>query len=216
MTKKQTTTQHDLMSEIDALRDQIHDAAEAVGLARYLMNHGAVTVRPHQGRRFVAADISVRFQPNHGLEHELTTLVTSPGRFCAIDTHAKRQRIANLFVRHMASLRDRAAQTALMRQKIKLAALEVLGEANREGFGLELMRIQVAPCHVYGEPGARGDFRQVFYVHLMMPHVDEGVMTEDVFTIDADQPDDLARYLRDRTLPELRDERDGITESVAA
>lgn len=218
MTKKRTSTKrHDLMVEIDALRDQIHDAAEAAGVARYLMDHGAMTVRPHAGTCFDAADIAVRFQPNHGLEHEMTTLVTSPGRFCAIDTYAKRQRIADLYVLHMIDLRDRAPASARTRDAIARAAKDVIEEAAGEGIAMRLMRIEPAPCHVYGDPGAGGDLDQIFHVHLLMPHVDAGVMTEDVYTIDADQPDEFASYLRHRTLPELRELlAAGRTVSVAA
>lgn len=218
MTKKRTSAKRrDLMTEIDALKDQIHEAATVAGLARYLANHGAVTVRPHAGSCLVAADIAVRFQPNHGLEHEMTTLVTSPGMFCAIDTHAKRQRIADLYVLHMIDLRDRAAASARTREAIAEAAAEVIAETALEGIAMRLMRIEPAPRHVYGDPGARGDLAQVFYVHLLMPHDDAGVMTEDVYTIDADQPEEFAGYLRHRTLPELRELFvAGRTESVAA
>lgn len=38
----------------------------------------------------------------------------------------------------------------------------------------------------------------------MRPHDDAGTLTQDSYTIDADDAEEFAPYLRHRTLPELR------------
>lgn len=91
----------------------------------------------------------------------------------------------------------------------------VCDEAAAEGIEIELMRTQPNPLHVFGSPRREGH-RQVFYVHLLMPHEDGDAITQDVWTIDADDADMLADYLRDRTLPELRSLRARFGVPIAA
>lgn len=218
-TKKQTKIQHDLMSDIKALRARVEEQAKAKGLSRYLLDHGAISVRPHGGNDFDAADVSIGFQPNLGMDYRLYTPVTDSDHAWPIDTPKKRNDKAALFVRHMEYLLAQAKIAAASRAAIKRAAQEVFDEALREGFVMEVLRIEAAPVLIHGEPGKRnrhGECKQVFYVHVLMPHDDEGTLTEDAWTIDADDADEFADYLRSNVLPELRELRTKFSEPAAA
>lgn len=199
------TAGYDLVSDILPLRRAVKERVEAEGLSRYLINDGEITILPRTGIAFDAADVSLRFRPNLGIEYELTAIVTEPELAWPIDTGAKRAAIAELFVAHMALVVGRAADAARSAKAIRRAAEKVFDEARAEGIELEVTRIQAAPIFVQGDPERRGRNRQVFYVHVLMPHDDDGTLTEDSWTIDADDADDFAFYLRERTLPELRD-----------
>jgi hypothetical protein len=209
MTNNKTTKiGHDLMADIKALEARVYKEAEAKGLSRYLVNHGAISVRPHGGSDFHAGDITIGFQPNYGLDFKLFTPVTDAAHAWPINTFGKRQKLAALVAKHMEHLVATAPVVAKTRADIKRAAQQVLDEALNEGLEMEILRIETAPVHVYQEPGQtnrRGECKQVFYVHVLMPHDDEGVLTQDVWTIDADDAEEFADYLRTSVLPELRE-----------
>lgn len=192
-----------LMIEILALQRAIYRRAEAKGLARYLVNSGRLEVMPHDGDQWWA-DIELRFRPNHGIEYTLTHPVTAQGEAWPISQTAR----ADLFVEYLEHLRDRAEEASATRKAIRRATLEVIAEAEQEGIALELMRMEASPIIVCGSPeraNRRGRYRQVYDVHLLMPHDDAGTLTEDAWTIDADEPGEFADYLRTRLLPELRE-----------
>ena len=205
MTRSRKSFDYDLISDITALGHRIRGAAEDAGMDRYLLDRGRISVVPDLGSDFDSADIVLGFKPNFGLEYDLKTIVTDPGRNWPIDTPERRGQVADLFVRHMSYVAERAEVVAESRLAIKLAAEEVFREARSQGIELELVRIQPAPVLVYGEPGGRGDSKQIFYVHVVMPHDDQGTLTKDSWSIDAEDASDFAEYLRDRTLPELID-----------
>ncbi|MES3044005.1 hypothetical protein [Sphingomonas faeni] len=191
---------HDLMMDILDLQRAIYRKAQSCGLARYLMDHGALAVIPHDHNGNWTADIELRFQPNHGVEYKLRAPVTGPDDAWPIDRDA----LSDLFVAHLQHLRANAEIVATNRRAIRQAALEVIAEAAQEGIALELLRIEAASILVYHGPERRENHAQVFYVHLMMPHDDAGTLTEDAYTIDADDADEFASYLRRRTIPELQ------------
>jgi hypothetical protein len=204
-----------LMTDIVRLQRAIYRKAEACGLARYLINHGDLSVTQLGEPNGWSAYIDLRFQPNYGIEYKLNTLVTGRGHAWPIDQEA----LSDLFVEYLEHIRARAETVSNSRRAIKQTTLQVIEEAAKEGIDLELMRIEAAPIHVFGGPvkqNRRGECAQVFYVHLMMPHDDSGLMTEDVYTIDADDPEEFGDYLRTRTLPELRELLGRDAEAVAA
>ena len=173
------------------------------GLGRYLADQGQATVKPCSGTRFVSAYMSHLFQPNHGVQFELMSLVTDDDHAAPLDPARK----AGLIVDWMEWLRPRAAEVAATRRAIAAAAAEVIAEAKAEGIELELLGGDRAPVHTYRHPKVQGH-RQVFYVRLVMDHDDDGEWTRDAYDIDADDPAELAEYLRRRTLPELRADRE--------
>lgn len=216
MNRIRNADKHDLVADIIALESAISRQAASDGLDRYLMDRGRMDVVLSQGVHRDSAEVSVRFKPNHGIEHKLTTLVTIPGLISPIDTQGVREELAALFCRHMSYLKDRVSEAAASRAKIRRAAEEVFAAAREEGLDLEVLHIQPAPTHVYNEPGARGASKQVFYVHVLMPHDDAGVLTEDSWTIDADDAEEFAMYLRDRTVPEIRETVAALSQTVDA
>ncbi len=81
----------------------------------------------------------------------------------------------------------------------------MVAEAAREGLSLELVRMEPTPILICDSPDrANRRVAQVFDVHLIMPHDDVGTLTEGVYTIDADDAEDFADQLYNRTFPELR------------
>lgn len=201
-TKQKPST--DLMIEILDLQDAIFRKAEEHGLARYLMDRGKLAVMPHRHGDAWAADVELRFQPNHGVEYTLTAPVTAQAWKWRIDEEA----LADLFIQYLEHLRDGAWAAAVNRKAITQATLEVIAEAAQEDIALELMRMEASPVIVVGTPDRpswRSRNEQAFHVHLLMPHDDAGTLTEDVWTIDADDPEEFADYLRSRLLPELRE-----------
>ncbi len=192
---------HDLMVDILHLQQEIYRKAKACGLARYLMDHGTLAVTPHGHDSDWTADIELRFQPNYGVEYKLTALVTGPDKAWPIDQDV----LSDLFIAYLQHLYARARTVAANRRAIRQAALEVIAEAAQEGIALELARIEAATFLVYQAPARLDDHDQVFYVHLIMPHDDAGTLTEDAYTIDADDAEEFASYLRSRTIPDLRD-----------
>ncbi|WP_164518891.1 hypothetical protein [Sphingomonas sp. ABOLG] len=205
----------DLMLQILDLQRTIYRKAEAAGLARYLTNRGQLTVIPHDGNGAWTADISLGYQPNYGIEYKLTTPLTGEDGNRAVDRDVQ----SDLFVAHLMAIRSTAEKVSASRRAIKQATLEVIAEAAREGISLELLRIEPAPVLVFEdpcEPGRRREHSQVFYVHMMLPHDDAGTLTEDMYTIDAADAEEFADYLRDRTLPELRELVDRFSEATPA
>lgn len=81
----------------------------------------------------------------------------------------------------MELLRTLGAAAAESRLAIKAAALEVIGEANRGGANVELLRIEAAPVHVFRAPGERDDCDPLFYVHMLL-YDDDGVEAVESFT----------------------------------
>ena len=202
-TGKKQKASPDLMVEILDLQCAIYEKAEERGLAHYLMDRGQLAVIPHHDGRFWSADVELRFQPNHGIEYTLTAAVTGGDRARPLNPGA----LADQFVQHLEHLRDNAEAVSADRKAIRRATLEVIAEAAQEGIALELMRMEASPVIVCRSPdqlNRHGRYVQVFYVHLLMPHDDAGKLTDDVYTIDADEPEEFAHYLRSRTLPELR------------
>lgn len=211
------TANNDLIADITILKDLIVEKATKAGIARYLLNGGEVSVRPHD--RFDGsnvADISIGFQPNLGLDHELTAQVSDRKGAARIDTKASRDAIAEHFVENMRVLAQHAQADARNRSEIRRAAQAFFDEVAEEGFELELLRIQPSPVHVFGSPRQGVERRKVFYVHVLMPHEDEGTLTRDAWTIDADDAEGFGLYLRDRVLDDMRGLRARLGEPVTA
>lgn len=203
-TTKNTKPADDLMLQILRLQRAIYREAEAAGLAKYLTNSGRLTVIPYDGYGDWTADVSLGYQPNHGIAYKLTTPVTHDDGNWSIDSDVQ----SELFVAHLKNIRSKAEKVSASRRAIKQATLEFIAEAAQEGISLELLRIEPAPVLVFEDPcrpGRRREHAQIFYVHMLLPHDDAGKLTEDMYTIDADDAEEFAIYLRDRLLPELRE-----------
>lgn len=122
-----------------------------------------------------------------------------------IGTIEDRDALAGECVRNVELAIRRALVAAASRTAIARAAEAVFGEARADGIDLELLRLEPALIHVYGSPRPDDDHAQVFYVHVVMPHPSGERLTRDSYTIDADEAEKFADYVRNRTLPELRD-----------
>ena len=99
---------------------------------------------------------------------------------------------------------ERAPKAAASRRAIATAAAEVFADAAAEGIDIELLRLEPAPIHVVGKPRVEDENAQVFYVHVVMPHLEGTTVTRASYTIDAFDAEEFADYLRNRTLPEVR------------
>ncbi|MFD1787567.1 hypothetical protein ACFSC3_08285 [Sphingomonas floccifaciens] len=135
------------------------------------------------------------------MDHVLSTVVTDN----VIDTPARRAELADNFVLYMQRAVNRAPEAAASRRAIANAVAEVASEAGAEGIDLELLRLEPSPINVFGKPRVEDEHAQVFYVHIVLPHLENGILTRDSYTIDADGAEEFADYLRNRTLPELRE-----------
>lgn len=202
-TTKRTAGTASLMDRVQITTVLLQAEAKRRGLDRYLVDGGAASVRPGVGIGFVSCDLRYSFLPLHGVAFELETLVTDDDHGWPLVPAAT----AKQFVDWMEWLRPRAADVAATRRAITAATTEVIAEAAEEGIELELLGVDLAPVHVFLQPAARGDYQPIFYVRLVMDHDDAGTATRDVYTIDADDAEEFAAYLRHRTLPELRADR---------
>ncbi len=219
MTKRtRKSIEYDLMADIKALGQAIFGAADDAGLAHHLTNNDEISVVPHKGEDFHAADVSMRFRTKFGIEHELKTVATDPSRSWPIGSPAHREKIAGLFLQHMEYIAGRAASVANSRKEILAAADELFEEAAADGIELEVMRIQPAPANIFGPPNSDGGSAQVFYVdvQVFMRHDREGETTEGTWTIDTDGPSDLIDKVRHRILPDLGAVRMGSPDSASA
>lgn len=208
MPRMSKTPTSDLMVHIKDLHRRIDRLVEDAGLTRYVGRRLNVQVSRNDTSAhgpLQAANLELEFRPNHGLDYTLTTLVTDDAHSTPISSPEMRETLAESFVENMRFLLDRVEQTAQSRKEIARLAREVIEEARGQGVDLELLRIEPAPAHVFGKPARSRDHRQVFYVHILMPHDDKGTLTEDAYTVDADDPQEFADYLRRRVLPECVD-----------
>jgi len=205
----------DLMLQILDLQHAIYRAAEAEGLARYLMDDGRLTVEPEERNDGWSADIFLSFKPNHGITYKLMDNVTARNGAWPID----RDELTARFIAHLRDLYEHSKEASASRRAIKTATLRVIAEAAQEGISLELLDIEAASTHVRSEPGGpswRPRFPQVFYVNILMPHIDAGTLTEDTYVMDANDADEFASYLRERVLLETRQLLAKSVELVAA
>lgn len=60
-----------------------------------------------------------------------------------------------------------------------------------------------APISVFGRLHLEDENARVFNVYITMPHLENGVLTCDSYTTDAEDAEEFAVHLRNRTLPEL-------------
>lgn len=217
MPRSKKTATKDLIIDIKDLHARIKTHARDAGLGRYLGRKMNVEIDDDRRRDPLhAANVEIEFTPNHGLDHKLTTLVTDDDHSAPISSPERREELAHLFVEHMNFLHARSGQTAERRKAISRVAREVIEEAREQGIELELLRIETAPAHVYNRPDPARDPGQVFYVHLLMPHDDKGVLTEDAYTVDADDPEEFGDYVRRRVLPELVELKKQFASATAA
>jgi hypothetical protein len=219
MGKKTTgkrTRGSDLMSRIQTTSQLVGIMAQERGVAKYLAGRTqpTATVKPYASTdgSFDSAWLSYAFQPNHGVSFELLSLVTSDDKAHPVKPFER----AVLLVDWMEWLTPLAPAVAVRRSAIAAAATEVIAEAKAEGIDMELLGIDLAPVHAYVTPGERGGFMPVFYVSILMDHDDDGVLTRDRYTVDADDPVEFAAYMRRRILPEIREERARYQQIVIA
>lgn len=205
MHKTKIPSANNLVVDIKDLHRRIDRLVRDAGLTRYVGRRLNVEFSSDSSARkgpLHAANVELEFKPNHGLEYTLTTLVTDDDHSTPISSPEKREALAESFVENMRFLLDRIDETARNRKEIARLTREVIDEAREHGLDLELLRIEPAPAHVYGKPARSRDHSQVFYVHILMPHDDDGTLTQDAYTVDADVPEEFADYLRRRVLPE--------------
>ncbi len=205
MPQPKKTSGSDLMTDIKDLHRRIDRLVKDADLSRYVGRRLSVELSGDSSSRkgpLHAANLELEFKPNHGLDFTLTTLVTDDAHSTPISSPEAREALAESFIENMRFLLDRIDQTARSRKEIARVAREVIEEARGQGLDLELLRIEPAPAHVYAQPARSRDNRPVFYVHILMPHDDKGTLTEDAYTVDADDPREFADYLRRRVLPE--------------
>jgi hypothetical protein len=196
MTSNIKTTLSDLTNDIAAFERQLEAKVRGAGLKNKFIS-GAMIER----LRADGANLAFSFKAGRGMDHMLTTIVTPN----IVDTAARRDQLADNFIAHMKRAVDRAPTAAESRTAIARAAEEVFAEARAEGIELELLRLEPSPILVFGDPRAKDNFAQVFYVHIVMPHFDGTSLTRDSYTVDADDAEEFADYLRSYTLPELRE-----------
>lgn len=209
----------DLVMDIKDLHRRIDRLVKDADLSRYVGRRLSVELSGDSSARkgpLHAANVELEFKPNHGLDYTLTTLVTDDAHSTPISSPETREALAESFVENMRFLLDRVEQTAQSRKEIARLAREVVEEARGQGLDLELLRIEPAPAHVFGKPTRSRDHRQVFYVHILMPHDDKGTLTEDAYTVDADDPQEFADYLRRRVLPECVELKQRFTAETQA
>lgn len=217
-TKPRKNAKYDLMADIKALGRAIFQAADDAVLAHHLTNNDEISIVPHEGEGFHAADVVMRFRTEFGIEYELTTVATEPSLSWPIDTPAHGERIAGRFLQHMEYITGRAASVANSRKEILAAADELFERAAADGIELEVMRIQPAPVNIFGAPDSDAGSAQVFYVdvQVFMRHDCQGEVTEGTWTIDTDGPADLIDKVSNRILPDLGAVRMGFPESPSA
>lgn len=200
MNDNEATASSDLMENIRAFERQLDQKAKAAGLGSMFIA-GSMTVHPGWRSSFAGATLSVEFKAGHGMHRRLTTLVTDDD----IGTSELQADLAENFVLNMQRAVARAPSAATSRRAIGAAAAAFIAEAGAEGIELEFLCVEPAPIAVFGRPRIEDDTPQVFYVHIVMPHIVDGKLTRDGYTIDADDAAEFAEYLRRRTLPELRE-----------
>jgi hypothetical protein len=190
----------DLLSDIMAFERLLIRKAKDAGL-RNLLIDDRLKIQPSKGSPSDTAALSIEFKAGSGMDQQLTTIVFSD----TVGTPERRDELAENFVLHMQRAIARAPEAAASRRAITAAAAAVIAEAVAEGIELELLRLEPASIPVFGRPRVEDENAQVFYVHLVMPHLQNGALTRDSYTVDADDAEEFADYLRHRTLPELRD-----------
>jgi hypothetical protein len=217
MGKKTTgkrTRGSDLMSRIQITSRLVADEAGERGLARYLEGNGQATIKPMTSCPGVPEGcwMSHFFQPLHGVRFELLSMVTDDTGSSPLVPAQHAARLADW----MEWLTPRAAAVAAQRTAVTAAAAQVIAEATAEGIDMELLGVDLAPVHTTVAPGERGGWHTVFYVRIVMDHLDQGVLTRDAYTIDADDPTEFADYMRRRILPEIRADRARYQQIVIA
>ncbi|MFD1789599.1 hypothetical protein ACFSC3_18755 [Sphingomonas floccifaciens] len=199
MNDNAAVTPNDLMGDIRAFECQLMEKAKVAGLRSMLIGD-RMSIRLSSSAPSDVATLSVEFRAGLGMDHLLTAMVVGD----EIDTPERRADLAENFILNMQRAIARAPNAAASRRAIAAAAADVFAEAAAEGIDLELLRLEPAPIHVFGKPRVEDENAQVFYVHVVMPHLDGTVLTRDSYTIDADDGVEFADYLRSRTLPEVR------------
>lgn len=200
MNDNQTTAPSDLISDIGAFERHLIKKVRNAGLQSLIIDD-RINVQPSATAPEEAAALNFLFKAGHGMEHLLMTIVTRDD----LGTSERRDELAENFVLHMKRAAARARESAASRRAIAAAAAVVIEEAAAEGIDMELLHLQPSPIHVYGRPDAEDEHPQVFYAHILMPHREGAILTRDSYTIDADDADEFADYLRSRTVPELRE-----------
>lgn len=200
MNDNQTTAPSDLLSDIRAFERHLIKKVRSAGLQSMIIDD-RMSVQPSATAPSEAATLSFLFKAGHGMEHLLMSIVTRDD----LDTSERRDELADNFFLHMKSAAARAPESAASRRAIAAAAAVVIEEAAAEGIDMELLHLQPSTIHVYGRPEAEDERAQVFYVHIVMPHLDGATLTRDSYTIDAYDAEEFAYYVRTRTVPELRE-----------
>jgi hypothetical protein len=191
---------NDLITDIMSFERQLIRKAKEAGLRNQILDD-RLKIQPSKGAPSEGAAISFEFKAGSGVDLLLTSIVSSVD----VDTQERRDELAENFLLHMQRAVVRAPEAAASRRAITAAAVTVIAEAAAEGIELELLRLEPAPVPVFGRPRIEDENAQVFYVHIVMPHLHNGALTRDSYTVDADDAEEFADYLRHRTIPELRD-----------
>jgi hypothetical protein len=199
MTRNVKTSPADLLANIKTFERLLLEKVRNARLSGKLIDEASVRANIRSGDD--SATINFTFKAGEGMDHVLSTIVDGE----IVGTPERRGELADNFVLHMQRAVIRAAEGAASRRAIALAAAKVISEAQAEGLDLELLQVEPAPISVFGKPRVEDENAQVFYVHVVLPHLDGGMLTRDSYTIDADDAEEFADYLRHRTLPELRE-----------
>lgn len=190
----------DLINNIRTFERQLIKKVRSAGLQSMIIDD-RVNIQLSATAPSEAATLNFLFKAGHGMEHVLMTIVTRDD----LETAERRDELADNFILYMKRAAARAPESAASRRAIAAAAAVVIEEAAAEGIDMELLQLQPSPIHVYGRPDTADEHAQVFYAHIVMPHLDGATLTRDSYTIDAYEADEFADYVRSRTIPELRE-----------
>lgn len=204
MVSKQKMQPNDgLMSGLMILKRRIIEGAREAGFQRHLEEEQGITITSFGRGRFETARLHVAFWSGHGMCYRLIDILSSD----RLDTPEKIDAKADLFVVAMKRMAARAERDSRTRSAIVAATNEVLAEARTLGHEMEMLGIEPTSTDVFGKSPREDDLPKAFDIRILMPSEEDGKLTRDVFTLDANDPVEFATYLREYTIPELDDLR---------
>lgn len=209
MRKLRTTASAEAFDIVLKFSRLLEAKIEANGLKRQVPFPPSLTLATRDPSTLDGCYVQLGYVPAPGLEHELMIPVgTVRGDINDISSEKARRKVADVVLATMQHLRNVSEIATASRIAITRAASAFIDEASKDGVSIELLRVVPNTTLVFDhQTDADRRDRTVFYVHMIMPNEENGVLRDEAFVIDADDADEFSEYLRFRTLPEMRELR---------